>query len=207
MNNTYPFAGYSKIQEQILKKVIASPNARILEMGIGTGRMTSKLYDSGYEMSDDDQADLKARLLIYPSLSVALSSTAIKGFLTGSTIGLYVAIIVAMDYELQNIFIADLQYIDDILNIDVENDDLGILDKVIEIHHMSNTSPGSPGFDYDIMLRDASDYLALISKTKYDSSTMLGKYDYLPATRENAYSYVLDVLPGGIMDEIFELFE
>ncbi len=55
-NNTYPFAGYSLIQEMIYKKIVTVPNLKILEMGIGTGRMTFKLYNSGYEITGVDSS-------------------------------------------------------------------------------------------------------------------------------------------------------
>jgi len=53
-NNTYPFAGHSEIQQYIFDECQKVPNAKILEMGIGTGLMTYKLYGLEYNITGVD---------------------------------------------------------------------------------------------------------------------------------------------------------
>lgn len=55
-NNTYPFAGYSIIQELIYKIITKRKSSTILEMGIGTGRMTFSLYKEGYDITGVDSS-------------------------------------------------------------------------------------------------------------------------------------------------------
>lgn len=55
--NTYPFAGYSKIQDYIFNRCREIPNAKILEMGIGTGLMTYKLYGLEYNITGVDLSE------------------------------------------------------------------------------------------------------------------------------------------------------
>jgi 2-polyprenyl-3-methyl-5-hydroxy-6-metoxy-1,4-benzoquinol methylase len=55
-NNTYPFAGYSNIQEIIYQNITKRKNTTVLEMGIGTGRMTFSLYEDGYEITGVDSS-------------------------------------------------------------------------------------------------------------------------------------------------------
>ena len=51
---TYPFYGYGEIQEFIYQNVSKRSNTKILEMGIGTGLMTKKLYEDGYDITGVD---------------------------------------------------------------------------------------------------------------------------------------------------------
>lgn len=46
----YPFAGYKDVLNEIYKAVHKKKNARILDVGFGTGVLTKKLYDDGYEI-------------------------------------------------------------------------------------------------------------------------------------------------------------
>ena len=55
--NTYPFAGYSKIQQYIFDRCKDIVNANILEMGIGTGLMTSKLYGLEHKITGVDLSE------------------------------------------------------------------------------------------------------------------------------------------------------
>ena len=45
--NTYPFAGYKNVLGGIYSEVLQKPNAKVLDIGFGTGTLTTKLYDSG----------------------------------------------------------------------------------------------------------------------------------------------------------------
>lgn len=46
----YPFAGYKDVLNEIYKAVHKKKCARILDIGFGTGVLTKKLYDDGYEI-------------------------------------------------------------------------------------------------------------------------------------------------------------
>lgn len=49
-NNEYPFAGYKDILNTIYNIVHKREKAKILDIGFGTGILTKKLYDDGYEI-------------------------------------------------------------------------------------------------------------------------------------------------------------
>lgn len=46
-DNTYPFAGYKRILGRIYEFIMQSPNASVLDIGFGTGTLTTKLYENG----------------------------------------------------------------------------------------------------------------------------------------------------------------
>jgi len=75
IENTYPFAGYSKIQKHIFDRCKEMPNARILEMGIGTGLMTWKLYGLEYDITGVDISEemIKQAKIIMPLNKYVLS--------------------------------------------------------------------------------------------------------------------------------------
>ena len=54
---TYPFAGYSKVKYQIIDIDTKKPYANILDMGVGTGEVTSPLYDLAYKVTGVDLSD------------------------------------------------------------------------------------------------------------------------------------------------------
>ncbi|MCF6464918.1 class I SAM-dependent methyltransferase [Clostridium sp. Cult2] len=49
-NDEYPFAGYKDVLNTIYNIVHKKEKARILDIGFGTGILTKKLYDDGYEI-------------------------------------------------------------------------------------------------------------------------------------------------------------
>jgi putative AdoMet-dependent methyltransferase len=49
-NDEYPFAGYKDVLNTIYNIVHKRGKARILDVGFGTGILTKKLYDDGYEI-------------------------------------------------------------------------------------------------------------------------------------------------------------
>ena len=53
-NNTYPFAGYKKILNQIYNDILNSPTKRVLDVGFGTGVLTYKLYEKGITIYGQD---------------------------------------------------------------------------------------------------------------------------------------------------------
>lgn len=54
---TYPFAGYSNIKYQIIDIITKKPSAHILDMGVGTGEITSPLYNLGYKVTGVDLSE------------------------------------------------------------------------------------------------------------------------------------------------------
>lgn len=55
--NLYPFAGYKEILARIYKTVLAKGNPVILDIGFGTGTLTSRLYGQGCEVWGQDFSD------------------------------------------------------------------------------------------------------------------------------------------------------
>lgn len=51
---SYPFAGYKDVLGRIYRLVTARENPRILDIGFGTGTLTSKLYERGCEVWGQD---------------------------------------------------------------------------------------------------------------------------------------------------------
>jgi len=49
-SNEYPFAGYRDVLAFIYQQVRAKNNANVLDIGFGTGVLTAKLYDDGYNI-------------------------------------------------------------------------------------------------------------------------------------------------------------
>jgi len=49
-NDEYPFAGYKDVLNTIYNIVHRREKAKILDIGFGTGILTKKLYDDGYEI-------------------------------------------------------------------------------------------------------------------------------------------------------------
>jgi 2-polyprenyl-3-methyl-5-hydroxy-6-metoxy-1,4-benzoquinol methylase len=54
---TYPFAGYSSIKYQIIDIITKRSFAHILDMGVGTGEITSPLYNLGYKVTGVDLSE------------------------------------------------------------------------------------------------------------------------------------------------------
>lgn len=59
-NNLYPFAGYKKILNTIYNEVMQNENSRVLDIGFGTGVLTSKLYENGHHI---DGVDFSSRMI------------------------------------------------------------------------------------------------------------------------------------------------
>ena len=55
--NAYPFAGYRNVLGQIYDGIRRTKGSRILDIGFGTGTLTQKLYQDGYEVSGIDFSD------------------------------------------------------------------------------------------------------------------------------------------------------
>ena len=52
--NTYPFAGYKEILGRIYPIIMEKPGATVLDVGFGTGTLTTKLYEKGYTIYGQD---------------------------------------------------------------------------------------------------------------------------------------------------------
>lgn len=52
--SSYPFAGYKKILANIFKIIMAKPHPSVLDIGFGTGTLTTKLYEKGCEIYGQD---------------------------------------------------------------------------------------------------------------------------------------------------------
>lgn len=59
-NNLYPFAGYKKIMNAIFNGVMQKEQSKVLDIGFGTGVLTSKLYDNGHRV---DGVDFSAEMI------------------------------------------------------------------------------------------------------------------------------------------------
>ena len=51
---SYPFAGYKGVLARIYRLVMAKENAKVLDIGFGTGTLTKKLYEQGCEIWGQD---------------------------------------------------------------------------------------------------------------------------------------------------------
>lgn len=52
--NRYPFAAYTDVMEEVNRQLEELSGKEILDMGIGTGKNTSKLYEKGYRVTGTD---------------------------------------------------------------------------------------------------------------------------------------------------------
>ena len=52
--NTYPFAGYKDVLGTIYKIIMEKENAVVLDIGFGTGTLTTKLYENGCTIYGQD---------------------------------------------------------------------------------------------------------------------------------------------------------
>ena len=51
---TYPFAGYKDVLGRLFQTVMEKPNAAVLDIGFGTGTLTTKLYERGCAIYGQD---------------------------------------------------------------------------------------------------------------------------------------------------------
>lgn len=52
--NKYPFAGYYDVLDEIYKEVTTKPKAFVLDLGFGTAKLTSRLYEYGCSIYGQD---------------------------------------------------------------------------------------------------------------------------------------------------------
>lgn len=60
--NTYPFAGYKTILAAIYAEIMKKAPCKILDVGIGTGSLASKLYEVGNEVTGVDFSEEMLRI-------------------------------------------------------------------------------------------------------------------------------------------------
>lgn len=53
-NADFPFAGYRQILNHIFNEVMKKRNSKVLDIGVGTGVLTKKLYDMGHAIDSID---------------------------------------------------------------------------------------------------------------------------------------------------------
>lgn len=53
-DQSYPFAGYKEVLAKIYRVVMTKNNAKVLDIGFGTGTLTKKLYEQGCEVWGQD---------------------------------------------------------------------------------------------------------------------------------------------------------
>lgn len=53
-DGSYPFAGYKDVLAGIYSLVMTRPGASVLDIGFGTGTLTAKLYEQGFEIWGQD---------------------------------------------------------------------------------------------------------------------------------------------------------
>ena len=56
-DGTYPFAGYKTILNAIYNRVLSTSSKNVLDIGFGTGTLTSKLYEHGCMIYGQDFSD------------------------------------------------------------------------------------------------------------------------------------------------------
>lgn len=56
-NGTYPFAGYSEIKYKIIELISKQRESSVLDMGVGTGEITTPLYNLGYSITGIDLSE------------------------------------------------------------------------------------------------------------------------------------------------------
>ena len=67
--NTYPFAGYKDVLGSIFQCIMEKQNATVLDIGFGTGTLTTKLYEHGCDIYGQD----------FSSRMIALASEKMPG--------------------------------------------------------------------------------------------------------------------------------
>lgn len=53
-SNLYPFAGYKEILNIVFNEVMQKKHAKVLDIGFGTGILTSKIYENGHQVDGID---------------------------------------------------------------------------------------------------------------------------------------------------------
>lgn len=53
-DNSYPFAGYKKVLNEIYNCVLKTSSKNVLDIGFGTGTLTTKLYENGCNIFGQD---------------------------------------------------------------------------------------------------------------------------------------------------------
>ena len=59
---TFPFAGYQKLMRVLYDEVMKKASSRVLDVGIGTGVLSSKLYENGHCITGTDYSGEMLRI-------------------------------------------------------------------------------------------------------------------------------------------------
>ena len=60
-NDRYPFAGYRAMMNALYQRVLAQSGRNVLDIGFGTGILTSRLYEQGCRIYGQDWRRQKCR--------------------------------------------------------------------------------------------------------------------------------------------------
>lgn len=52
--STYPFAGYETVRDRVVELVLSKERPSVLDLGFGTGKITSRLYEKGCRIYGQD---------------------------------------------------------------------------------------------------------------------------------------------------------
>ena len=80
MENSYPFAGYKKILSYIYQTVLTKKNPVVLDVGFGTGKLLTKLFEQGCDVYGQD---FSGKMIEVVSQKVPASNLFQKDFSTG----------------------------------------------------------------------------------------------------------------------------
>lgn len=83
--NTYPFAGYKKVLGTIYDAVRAGQGKRVLDIGFGTGVLTCKLYENGYDITG---IDFSERMIAIAREKMPAARLILHDFSNGLPVGL-----------------------------------------------------------------------------------------------------------------------
>ena len=79
--NIYPFAGYKKVLGLILQTIMGVENAVVLDIGFGTGTLTTKLYERGCSIYGQD---FSSRMIFDSGKSKSIDPLSLRLFLNMS---------------------------------------------------------------------------------------------------------------------------
>lgn len=70
-SNQYPFAGYKQVLNIIFNEVMQKEHSKVLDIGFGTGVLTSKLYENGHHI---DGLDFSAKMIAIAQSKMPLAN-------------------------------------------------------------------------------------------------------------------------------------
>ena len=61
-NDRYPFAGYRAMMNALYQRVLAQSGRDVLDIGFGTGILTSRLYEQGCQIYNTHKKEVRGKL-------------------------------------------------------------------------------------------------------------------------------------------------